>query len=233
MMKKNKTVLIIFVCLSIIASSVGVNAIGLKKVNNVSNSESEFTHKTYTFYKHLPDGTVEPVEVDLEFNDDTDLGQLLEEKCQEIFDSEPEFKGFFKEKSNETKINITLTGDWGWLFVKSRGRGYHYKTKPLVNMFIQFSLFKLNLPLILFNIKRPLVFCRYPKDGKAVTTIKPMIRSLLGMNCTKTITGHHSVIVRKFVGITTWAGRVSFTPLDIFPKAFYGFARWVICNKLP
>ena len=232
-MKKNKTMLIVLVCLSIIVSSVGVNAVSLKTVDKTSTSEANVAHKTVTLYKHLPDGSVEPVEVDLEIKEDTDLGKLLEEKCQEIFDSDYELKDFFKEKSNETKINITLTGDWGWLFVKSRGRGFHFKAKPLVNMFVQFSLFKLNLPFILSNIKRPWVFCRYPKDGKAETTITPIIRSLIGLNCTKTITGHHSVLVRKFVGVTTWVGRVSFTPLDILPKAFYGIARWVICNKLP
>jgi len=233
MIKKIRPVLMTLVCLSILVSAVGVNAFALKTINKTSTSEMTITHKTVTFYKHLPDGSVEPVEVDLEIKDDEDLGQLLEEKCQEIFNSDLELKDFFKEKGNETKINITLTGDWGWLFVKSRGRGFHFKAKPLVNMFVQFSLFKLNLPFILSNIKRPLVFCRYPKDGKAETTITPIIRSLIGLNCTKTITGHHSVLVRKFVGITTWAGRVSFTPLDIFPKAFYGIARWVICNKLP
>lgn len=51
-------------------------------------------------------------------------------------------------------------------------------------------------------------------------------------NATKTILGNHSVLVRNFVGYTTWCGRFSQSPLDILPRAFCGYARFVVCNKL-
>jgi hypothetical protein len=115
--------------------------------------------------------------------------------------------------------------------VKSHGRGFHYKSMILERIMLRFVLIRLGLPRITTILHSPLVVCRYAKDDSAKTTI---IR-LFGNNTTnktKIVDGNHTVIAQNFIGYTTWIGRFSKSFFDLFPRAFAGIARFVVCIKL-
>ena len=89
-------------------------------------------------------------------------------------------------------------------FVKSKGRGLHIKLLPRIR----------------------LIFCIYPRDQKAFTTINPLI----GGNTT-TIECPHSVLAFGFVGFKWWRGRISF--LGFFLRiGFVGFSLFATVKKL-
>ena len=113
--------------------------------------------------------------------------------------------------------------------IYSKGRGFHYKTMLLEKVAFRYYLWKLQLPRIASLLTRPLVFCSYSSDLTAKTVIKPLLR----FNSTeKVMNGAHMVIARNFIGYTTWIGRFAFTPLNLIPKAFSGYARFAFCIKV-
>ena len=198
--------------------------------STVNDIESDF--EKFTLYRHDIDGSVTEVIVDININQDKDLGELLEEKCKELFGKDTDFQSYLKEPGDFQKLFENFTGSWGILLISSHGRGFHFRSKPLLKMLVVKRLFKLRLPKIVSSVKTPVIFCRYPKDPKANTTITPLVRSLFGFGA-KNMTGNHSVYVRNFIGFTTWSGRSSFSPFDRFPRAFFGLCQKAICHKLP
>ena len=192
----------------------------------------EFDFEKFTFHRHSIDGSVTEVIIDIKIDENRDLSELLEEKCKELFEKDAKFQSYIKDQGDFQKLLENFTGDWGILLISSHGRGLHLKSKPLLKMLVVKRLFKLRLPKILANIKIPVMFCRYPKDPKANTTIVPLVRSLLGFEA-KNMTGNHSVYVRNFIGFTTWNGISSFSPFDKIPRAFFGICQKAICHKLP
>ena len=88
--------------------------------------------------------------------------------------------------------------------VKSRGRGIHIKPSPRLKF----------------------IYCRYPRDSWATTTILPLI----GRNIT-TIRGPHSVMSFGFVGLKWWIERISI--LGFFLRTGYiGFSAMTVVRKL-
>lgn len=169
-----------------------------------------------TLYRHGPDGTIEPIKVVLKYLENEDIDEVIADKCEELFKEDKElnqtlFSGF--------KLGFYCT-------VKSRGRGFHYQMQLAGKLLIRYSLVRLGLPRMHSLLTTPIVFCSYKKDPRANTTITPLV-----LNISKHMSGNHTVLVRNFVGITSWSGRFSITPLDIFPRSFYGLAKTVICVK--
>lgn len=124
-----------------------------------------------------------------------------------------------------------------FLLIKSYGRGFYFKTKVKTKLFERKrSLEKFEIPELLFSKIKSIrtdriVFCRY-NDTKAKTTVISILRSLSNESAVKIVSGSHSVFVYDFIGYTTWYGRLSFLPVDMLSRAFVGYGRLTICNKL-
>ena len=169
-----------------------------------------------TLYRHGVDGSIKPLNVNIKYWDNEDLGDAIAEKCEELFKNDDEFKDL------ENLSNIKLGF---YSIVSSKGRGFHYQMALLGKLTIRYVLFRLGLPRVHSLFITPLIVCKYKNDPKAKTTIKSII---LGGR-TKEINGSHMVIAHNFIGITSWIGRFSFTPLNILPKSFFGIARFTFC----
>ena len=108
---------------------------------------------------------------------------------------------------NDTEFQSLFKGNTsrGFMsFVRSKGRGLHIR--------------------LLRRIR--LMFCIYPRDQKAYTTINPLI----GRNTT-TIEGPHSVLAFGFIGFKWWRGRISFLGF-ILRIGFVGFSLFTTVKKL-
>ena len=159
----------------------------------------------------------------------------LEDKCKELFEKDTEIQNFTKNKINsftENRTQFNLSFDFGFLHVKSKGRGFHYNTVLLGQIIFRYALFRLGLPRPQSIFAKPLVFCRYSRDNSSQTTITPIIRSAFRTNETTQINGNHSLLLISFVGITSWVGRFSRTPFDIIPKTLNGIARFAFWNEI-
>ena len=175
--------------------------------------------KTVTLYRHGIGGSVSPVEVTIELDDCKDIEDVIADKCEKLLENDEEIQNFLKESNSNVRF---------FCKVKSKGRGFHYQTLLLEKLLVRYLLFRLNLPRIHTLLNKPLVLCRYKKDPKANTTIT----SLIFQNTKRYMEGKHMVIAIYFLGFTSWWRRFSFSPLDILPRAFVGFANLAICRSL-
>jgi len=213
-----KRLSIFLICLTLFLSSTGL-ASAFQNISNNSKID------TIIIYRYGPDGSVIPVELNVNL-ERKNLKEILIDKCKELLENDSQIQDFL------SNVTFNFTADAGYLFIKSQGRGFHFKTKTEVKILTKFKLFKLMIPRIKIKTNKDLIFCRYYNDERANTTIKPIIRNIMGKNATKYIEGNHTIFVRNFVGYTTWCGRFSFSPFDILPRTFVGFGRLVVCNKI-
>lgn len=212
-----KKIIMVLSCLTILLSSMTLTS---AFEYNSNNQDSNIV----TIYRYGPDGNIMPVTLSVD-KESKNLKKILINKCKELLENDSQIQDFL----NNLTFNFTV--DAGYLFIKSQGRGFHFKTKTEVRILAKFKLFKLMMPRIKVRTNKDLVFCRYYNDEKANTTIKPIIRNMMGQNATKYVEGNHSILVSNFVGFTTWCGRFSFSPFDIMPRAFIGYGRLTLCNK--
>jgi hypothetical protein len=212
-----KKTIVMLVCLAILMPAISV-------AYGETIEEKESSTETITLFRYGPDGSITPVKVKIDTSDGKDLGEAIADKCEELFVKDSEMQNYAEKSISIGKYNISI----GITKVKSHGRGFHFKTKFLEKLAINIILFKLELPRLGVMVKKPLVFCRYSRDGKAQTTMDPLLRNK--ENSTKIITGPHSVAAINFIGFTTWFGRVSISP--ILPRAFFGIANIVVCKNL-
>lgn len=218
-----------------IGTAYAVNP-NVENEKNYEDTIKESEQKTITIYRVGPNGGIIPIKINVE-EDVENLGEFIEQKCDELFEKDLELQEYIKmlqEEDNNTKSNIS--GIYGFIRIKSNGRGFHFKTKTNVRIVTRFKLFKIMLPRITISTKRCLVFANYANDQKAKTTFYPLLRPnyYSGENMTaKVIEGPHSVTVTKFTGYTTWIGRFSnfLFDFDIMPRAFSGVGRLVLCKS--
>ncbi len=239
MNKRLNKILVILAVLLFVASATGsaytVN-VNVENEENYAESIEEIKEKTFTIYKVNPDGTIIPIKIDVEESTEN-LGEFLEEKCNELFEKDVELQEYIKTlqtDNNNTTGNLSV--DYGFIRIKSHGKGFHFKTKTHIKITTRFKLFKLMLPRVIITAKKCLVFASYANDSKAKTTFYPLIRSSYynDTNLTgKIVEGPHNVIVTKFTGYTTWIGRFSnmLFDFDMIPRAFSGVGKLVICNS--
>ena len=213
----------IFVCAVFLFSAIAISA--------TAGTDLELNKKTQkiTLYRYGPDGFVKPVDVDVSLKNGQNLADAIAEKCEELVESDIEIQSFLGDNntSNDTNASILKLGFLSK--VKSKGRGFHFKFKTKVNVLTKFKLFSLLLPKIRIWARTPIVFCKYSNDSRAHTTII----STQDSNLTKVVEGSHSVFIYNFVGFTSWCGRFSFSPFDVLPRSFSGYAMFVSCKTLP
>jgi len=222
--KLEKKLIAAFISLTFIllaATSSSAISVEKQKLNVEESVENpEISTETVTVYRCGPDGSITPVELNLELDENQDIGDAIVAQCNELLENDEEIQNLMQ------KSNISLG-----LFTRiySKGRGFHYKTMLIEKIGLRYLLWKLQLPRIASLLAKPLIFCMYGKDLTARTVLKPLLRT----NTTeKVMEGAHMVIARNFIGYTTWVGRFSITPLNIIPKAFSGYARFAFCIKL-
>ena len=219
-MKKNlKKIIVIATCLTFLLT-IGGNAIAVElKSDSKDQSISEKTiEKTFTIYRYGLNGEIEPFKVTLDLKKGEDISKALEKKCEELFENDAELQTYIS-KLQENNSNSSF--GFGLYNIKSRGKGFHFKTKLFVKIIAKFILLKLKLPHIKVLYKRRTVFCNYKNDINAETNITPIL-PLIGDKNNTLIKGNHSILVRNFKGYTTWLGRFAFTPF--LPRSFCGIA---------
>jgi len=225
-----KKLVIIFICLALLLPVIFVSsAEGQKSFESSKNMnliEEYYIKKSYTIYRFGPDGTISPVQVEIDVGKGQNLGESIADKCEELFENDKEMQSIFEIELENLTFGFICK-------IKSQGKGFHYKSMYLEKIIARIALFRLGLPRITTILHAPLIVCRYPNDLNAKTKITQLFALNETANTTKIVEGNHTVIAQNFIGYTTWLGRFSKSFLDIVPRAFSGFARFVICNKLP
>ena len=233
-MKKNiKKMITIAITFTFLLTAVNLSQ--ANAVNKTILKDEKIETEKFTFYRYGPDGTVTPIEIEVDTKNIDNIEDFLADKCEELFEKDTEIQNFLKSKINSFMANRTqfnLSFNFGYLHVKSKGRGFHYNTALLGEIILRYALFRLGLPRPQSIFAKPLVFCRYSGDNSSQTTITPIIRSLFRTNATTQINGNHSLLLISFVGITSWIGRFSRTPFDIFPKTLNGIARFAFWKEI-
>lgn len=224
MNKLEKKLIVIFMSLTFLMSGLTtISAISIEKpkVEELGDivSDSLIFPKKVLIYRHGPDGSITPVEVDIEPEEDQDIGEAILEELDELLENDEEIQDLLQLPNITFGLGVRI---------KSRGKGFHFQTLLFEKLAIKFVLFRLGLPRIAPIIAKPLIYCKYLKDPKAKTTIK----TLYGFGKEKVMEGNHTVIANYFIGYTTWFRRFSISPLDIMPRAFSGFARLAFCKEL-
>jgi len=218
MQKLNNKILGILISFLIVLSGIStVSAIDIKnEYISSKDNNSDVAVETVTIYRYGFDGSITPFEFQIEINNQTDIYQVIEKKCEELLANDPDFKNLLDNNSQYNFISK----------IKSRGRGIHFKITPQILWPVKFKLFPLFPPYIFRRVKIPIIYCRYPRDPYAYTEITPLI----GGN-TNTTEEYHSVLSIGFYGFKWWIGSVSFLGF-IFRTGFVGFSLFTRTRKL-
>ena len=220
--KKITAILITITFLLTLASTSSAFSIKKENLNfeEKTQTEEEFLEETVTIFRHGLDGSINPIEVDIRYKEGQDVSEAINEKCDELLLEDNEIQDFLGNVSN---ISIGA-----FCKIQSKGKGFHYQMKLLGKIAIRYILFRLGLPRIHTILNKPVILCKYKNDPKANTTITSMI-----LKGRKQFTeGDHIVFVHSFVGYTSWFGRFSFTPFNLFPRSFTGYAKFATCIQL-
>ena len=210
MLRFNKKIVGIFITLIILFSGITtVSAITMKNETiNSQDNETEKEVETVTIFRYGLDGSVQPFEIEITVDNETNVYDVMEEKCEKLLNQDPEFKNLVE---NNTKYKYISR-------IKSRGRGIHLKVAPQILWPLKFKLFPLLPPYIFRRVKVPIIYCRYPRDQKAYTEVTPLISGN-----TSTISGCHSVLSVGFFGFKWWLGSISFLGF-VIRNGFSGFS---------
>jgi hypothetical protein len=236
LIKKSIAMLICFTFIFLTVTSSTATDVQQKNViYDNPDQELTTTSETITLYRHGPDGSITPIEVDISLEDGQDLEEAIDAKCREILEEDEEIQEQVKALQNLTFGAV--------VFVQSKGKGFHYQAKLIEKLVLRFWLWKLLIPRIALFMASPLVFCRYAKDPDAETyyeTIAPskLLNPYLGnlselfwrQDKNVTIKGPHSVVINSFIGIT-WGGLWSIRRFNFFGRAsLMGYGRFVLTN---
>ena len=210
MQKSNKKIIVILVIFVIILS--GISAVSAIEIKNKSltpeEKKSNTTVETVTLYRCGLDGSETAFEFEIQIDDETDIYEIIEKKCEELIEKDFEFQELL---ANRTKLNFLS-------MVRSRGRGIHLKISPQHIWPTRFKIFPLLLPYIFRRVRIPIIYCRYTKDPRAFTKVTPLIGG-----AAKTISEKHSVFSIGFYGFKWWIGCVSFLGF-VLRTGFVGFS---------
>jgi len=213
-----KKFIVSLVALFILISGIStVSAITIQNEKPVEiEDETPVTTETVTLLKFGVDGSVKPVKVEIELKEGENLNDLVEEKCEELILNDPEFQSLLDENTTRNIASM----------VRSRGRGFHLKLTPVYRWVMKFDLFPLLPPYIFRSIKIPIIFCKYPRDSRAFTTVTPLLTGEAN-----TTEGPHSVTCVGFYGFKWWLGHISLSGF-LLRQGFVGFSLTTKVTKL-
>jgi hypothetical protein len=228
--KLNKSIVIISILLFIIPT-IG----SAYTINNSKNTKifEEYQQKSLTIYRVAPNGSITTIKLNIAEKTD-DIEKYLEFKCSELFEKDLEMQNLVQKLQQEEVKNKNLTDNLEVLSsIKSRGRGFHIKTKLGFNFFnSQLRLLRIFLATFIITPKKGLVVGIY-NDENAETSFHPIGKPDLITN----LTGNHTIIVGGFYGYTTWIGRYScllsmiLLQREIIPRSFKGVGTLVYYNQ--
>jgi len=201
----------------------------ISKTLNVKNNEVAET-KFITLYRYGLDEKVEEINVEICLNENSNIEELLQIKCQELFKNDLEFNSYLKAIENNGNNTDNVTNGsigLGLYFVLSRGKGLHIQSKILGKILLRMIFKKLNLPKALIRFRNKLIACSYAND-KAFTHVRPII-SLYGDKNATSIYGSHVLVMTGFRGYTTWFTRGNV--LSVFPKSVCGFCKSYVVGQ--
>jgi len=222
LVKKISTFVLITVFCTASMAAASVFSLPEAKIITLENSSIKAvkTNKTMMLYRFGPDGYFKPIHVDVSLKEGLTLEEALVEKCNELMENDVELQKFLGDLINDNNELLSK--------VTSYGKGFHFKMKIRITLKKRIKQFPL-LPPYRTRIKIPLIYCRYPKDIQANTSIRPLLEE----SATTYVEGNHNVFIVGFFGFAGWLGLKSFSPFDIIPRAFAGYALFVSCKKLP
>jgi hypothetical protein len=173
------------------------------------------TKKIVTLSRYGLDGSETLIKVEVEVNQWEDVNDKIEDKCTELLASDPELQKLLDNNISKDALS----------FIRSKGRGLHIKLNPYLNIptrnkITQFLSTEKNR-----KIRIPIIYGRYPNDGKAFTTTISL------SNSTNTTNGPHSVICIGFYGYKWWLGRISWCGF-LLRTGFVGFSIYTKVNDL-
>jgi len=200
--------LIVMTSLMTVTSAISLNETKkvLKEEEPIETDDEQV--KELTVLRYAPDGTITKKVVKINLEEGQDIGVAIADKCEELTENDPEIQSMLKK--NKTNLSF-LSKIW------SVGRGFHFKTTIRLQLIQKLKLFPFLPPYFRTAIFIPTNFCKYTKDPKAKTVIKPLY---FGEN--QTFEGPHQVFNLGFIGYTGWIGHISFMGF-IFRTGFAGF----------
>jgi hypothetical protein len=168
-------------------------------------SDDSVNNETVTLYRYGPDGTVTPIQVNIDLEDGQNVDEAVAEKCSELFNNDMAMRSYLSD--GNSSINFS-----GMAHIRSVGTGFHWKSPvgfriPFTTI-LRYRMFSV-VPLRykLFGMKViPRVYCEYLNDKDAVTEITPLPTPMMHSGNTTRIEGNHTVAIFGFVGYTGWWG---------------------------
>lgn len=197
-----------------IASSISISK------SNPNNDENLSTIKieTVTLFRYGPEGSITPIEIEIEVEEGTDIYDAVEEKCLELIQNDEDFKDVLANPN----ISRNITS-----LVSSRGKGFQFNFVFTIKWMKMFDFFQLLPPFQYRRLPIPVVYAKYKEDTLAETKITP----ILDITNTSIIKGPHIVSVIGFIGFKWWRGHISWRGF-IIRTGFVGFSVYTKTKRL-
>lgn len=221
----------LFICIANVATASLVYTPPLDtSTSERSPIETLETITTMTIYRYGPNGSIKPIQIEINQKEGQTLGDILVNKCCDLLENDRELQKFCQDYTN---VNNTLLAK-----VASQGKGFHLKTTIHINLirlvkFLPFlklvKLFPWYPPFYSVRTNIPLIYCRYPRDDNATTSITRISGE---KNETIYVQGNHSLCAIGFIGFTSWFNHRSFSPFDVIPRAFAGYTLLIYYTEL-
>ena len=220
MHKFKKIIIALFMTVIIFISGLPAATSISISINNPNNDENltTTTREKVTLLRYGVDGSITPIEIEIDVKEGTDIYDAVEEKCLEMIQNDEEFKDL-QANPNITR-NITS-------IVKSRGKGFHLQFIFTVKWVKMFDFFQLLPPFQYRRLPIPIIYAKYNKDLTAETKITP----ILDIKNTSVIKGPHSVTTIGFIGFKWWQGHISLMGF-IIKTGFVGFSVYTKTKRL-
>ena len=197
-----KKLTVVSVLLFVLVSGLAVaSSVSIPK----SSIDDSIRTETVTLYRYGPDGTVTPIQVNIDLKEEQNIDEAIAEKCSELFGNDMAMRSYLSD--GNSSINFS-----GLAHIRSVGVGFHWKSPvgfriPFTTI-LRYRMFSV-VPLRykIFGMKViPRVYCEYLNDKDAVTEITPLPTPLRHSGNTTRIEGNHTVAIFGFVGYTGWWG---------------------------
>lgn len=194
-----------------------------------ANEKTQSTEK-FTIYRHGPDGTITPMQIDVSLDKEKDIQEAISKKLEEFITDDLEIQNYLSSDRGAKNISFYTS-------VKSWGKGLHLQSPfrfriPFLFL-LRFRLFPdvpLRYKILGLNVI-PRVHCNYMNDVDAKTTLELLPTKSRPVKETVLIEGAHNVTAYGFIGYTFWRGMYAriIDGLEL-GTGFAGYALAVVIN---
>lgn len=219
-----KKAIVILMCLTFLFTAAASSSALIVEDEQITTPKEETTEpnvlvKEITVYRYGPDGFIKPVKVTISFDENDDVGAVVAEKCEELFDNDVQMQAALQGNNSSSFILKRVT---------SYGRGIHFKLSPKFQFSKIIKLLPFLPPYLKTALFLPIRYCKYTRDPGAYTRIS-------GLNSWRNITqeyrGPHEILSIGFIGYTGWVGHISY--LGFFIRTgFAGVSGFTKANEI-